>query len=49
MGNSQMDPTIFSIFLANFILFFRYEAIKTHARDADRFSNPGGLAVMWWA
>ena len=30
MGNSQMDPTIFFIFSANFILFLRYETIETH-------------------
>ena len=31
MGNSQMDPKIFFIFSANFISFFRYETIETHA------------------
>ena len=28
-------------------LFFTEQTL--HGRDAAGFSNPGGLAVMWWA
>ena len=33
----------------HWIDILRYSYRISHSRDATGFSNPGGLAVMWWA